>query len=454
VRALVLLSILAVAIALPASPAAIKVPEHYDTLQGAIAAASPGDTVLVGPGTHSGPGNVDLDFGGKDIVLLAPAGPESTVIDCEFSARGLILVSGETRAAVVEGLTIKRGRGSPGAGIRCVGSSPTIRNVILLENWALGWDDRNGGGLACYEASPLLDGVSFLRNEADYGGGMSCWYSSPELTDVSFQDNRASGGGALYSYSSSVVFDGATFEGNEGSWTGGAYLLRSEADIRDARFEGNLSGWNGGGLSCRYGGPIVLTDVAFLENEADREGGGLALDGCLATLTGVTFARNRAGTYGGGATFSGGTVGDLTNVTVVANRAASRAGGICCRASHPSITLSVLCFNGSRDAILCMAGSEPVVSRCVVFGNEMGDGLCGTHSDNLFVDPLFCDMSANDFSLCGNSPCLPDDPGNPWGELVGAHGSGCGDCDSPVECLSWGMVKTLFRDSAPRPRDE
>jgi pectin methylesterase-like acyl-CoA thioesterase len=55
--------------------AAIHVPERHSTIQGAIDAASPGDTVFVAPGTYTGEGNVGLDFGGKDIVLIAPGGP-------------------------------------------------------------------------------------------------------------------------------------------------------------------------------------------------------------------------------------------------------------------------------------------------------------------------------------------------------------------------------------------
>lgn len=453
-RTFVLLLALQVAVGASTSHAALEVPGQYDTLQGAIDAASPGDTVLVGPGTHSGTGNVDLDFGGKDIVLLAPAGPESTIIDCESESRGFTFQSGETPAAVVDGFTIANGRGIRGAGLLCESASPTIRNVVFLENRTGTWSDCRGGAVYCTYGAPIFEGVAFLRNESAYGGGMACWYSSPELTDVSFLDNWTySVGGGLYCYSSSVTLDGVVFEGNETGYAGGgAYLIRCDAEIRGTRFERNLSGWDGAGLDCWDSTPVTLIDAAFLGNSAGREGGGINFDGCPSTLTRVTFARNSAGTYGGAAALSAGTQADLTNVTVVANSASSRGAGICCRASHPSITLSILAFNGERDAILCLAGSDPVVTRCVVFGNEMGDGLCGTHSDNLCVDPLFCDLYVDDLGLCANSPCLPEQPGNPWGEQVGAHGQGCGGCDSPVESVTWGTIKAMFLTGARRPQ--
>ncbi|MCK4680296.1 T9SS type A sorting domain-containing protein, partial [bacterium] len=42
---------------------------------------------------------------------------------------------------------------------------------------------------------------------------------------------------------------------------------------------------------------------------------------------------------------------------------------------------------------------------------------------NFSLDPLFCDAGNGDFTLAGDSPCLP--PNNSCGVLIGAHGQGC-----------------------------
>jgi hypothetical protein len=34
---------------------------------------------------------------------------------------------------------------------------------------------------------------------------------------------------------------------------------------------------------------------------------------------------------------------------------------------------------------------------------------------------------------------------NPWGVLIGAHGEGCSPCTSPVERVSWGQIKAMYR---------
>ena len=62
---------------------------------------------------------------------------------------------------------------------------------------------------------------------------------------------------------------------------------------------------------------------------------------------------------------------------------------------------------------------------------------------SLFEDPLFCGLAENNYTLCANSPCLPD--GNDWGVQIGAHDEGCDACDSPVELTSWGAIKALYR---------
>ena len=58
----------------------------------------------------------------------------------------------------------------------------------------------------------------------------------------------------------------------------------------------------------------------------------------------------------------------------------------------------------------------------------------------LWVQKGFWD---GDLTLCGNSPCLPAN--NPWGVLIGAHDWSCGICASPVERVSWGQIKALYR---------
>jgi hypothetical protein len=89
-------------------------------------------------------------------------------------------------------------------------------------------------------------------------------------------------------------------------------------------------------------------------------------------------------------------------------------------------------FRGVGITLVGQAGA----SSTTIDMNAGGDSLPGDSGDNLFTDPLLCDVYHDDFTLCENSPCVADN--NAWGEPVGAHGIGCGNCDSPVEAMSWG----------------
>ena len=95
-----------------------RVPADYPTIQSAIDASAPYDTIVVAPGTYSGEGNINIEFFGKPLTVRSESGPEVTVIDCEYEpdSRGFRLTSSEDCgvADAIIGFTIKR---APGYGI-------------------------------------------------------------------------------------------------------------------------------------------------------------------------------------------------------------------------------------------------------------------------------------------------------------------------------------------------
>ena len=68
------------------------VPEEYATIQEAIDASTPHDTVTVAPGTYL----ERIDYGGKSIVVRSAQGPEVTAIDGQYE--GLVVDFGEGNA--------------------------------------------------------------------------------------------------------------------------------------------------------------------------------------------------------------------------------------------------------------------------------------------------------------------------------------------------------------------
>jgi predicted outer membrane repeat protein len=222
---------------IPALADTLGVPGQFRTIQAALNAAHPGDIVLVAPGTYQGPGNTDLDFAGKAVTLRGDGGPGACIIDCNATPsdprRGLTFHSGETRASILDGFTIRRGATLPGAvldihngaGILINSvSSPTIRNCIIENNHAACW----GGGIMSNSGSPLFQNCIVRGNSSDDdGGGVFCWTSgNPVFVNCTFSGNnaRASGGG-LIAMEGTLTITNCTITNNTAGYCGGVYAF-------------------------------------------------------------------------------------------------------------------------------------------------------------------------------------------------------------------------------------
>jgi hypothetical protein len=430
----------------PSSAATLRVPGQFPAIQPALNAATPGDTVLVGPGTYSGPLNRGLDFIGKDLVLCSEAGAELTIIDCDGVDRGFYFHSNETSAAVLDGFTVREGNGTP----------------------------NGGGGLIEY-SSPTIQNSRFIEND---DSGISCAYSTVELTNLTFEGNSDSWfGGGIYAYESSMALVNSRFVGNYAGYGGGGlHASRSEVHIEGCEFSGNNAGVSGGGLSAVNGGHLAvlgasflsntawegagaiigvaadLTNVRFQENSSQVEGSALrVVDTALVTVSASSFVRNH--TYHTGAAIH---VRDdaglsLLGCTLTENTATieSEIGGISLVSETPSrIERTVIAFHEGAGIYQSPWVPAPQVLCCDVFANAFGNYTGGLADQtglngNISLDPRFClDLNAAlPYGLSEDSPCLPE--ANACAALIGAFGLGCPTTGTTQE-KSWGSIKSLY----------
>ncbi len=144
----------------------------FTTIQDAIDFAGPGATIELGNGAFQGTGNKNLRFYGKPLTLRSQSGrPDSCFVDCEGSGRGLYFRDGEGPDTIVEGIGVRAasltGTGR-GAGVACIASSPTLRNLLIAGCSAEG----NGGGVYAAGGTPSLEGCTVAMNVAASGGGV------------------------------------------------------------------------------------------------------------------------------------------------------------------------------------------------------------------------------------------------------------------------------------------
>lgn len=458
---------LIVALALPASALSevVHVPGDAPTIQEGLNMASAGDTVLVAPGTYAGALNRDLDFSGTNAILCSSGGADATTIDCEGQGRGLRFHSGEDTTCVVRGFSIIGGLAENGGGVIIEGeSSPVIEDCIFRDCVAA----TAGGAVYCSSdyARVRLRRCSFHGNaaELDRGGGVFCMGGGLQLSDCVFSENNAANsGGAVYSgeFWYPVTIVRCAFESNSTQWNGGAVFTESFISdsrspssfggdapsrmpllLEDCEFLDNTAGRLGGAV-CLWGGglgaSVDIINCRFARNSAER-GGAVADESGLGSLIGCVFSRNSAETGGALNVRNWGPL-FFESCTFSFNEASS-GSAIDCGRFHRTLTNLIIAFSSGGEAVVC-SGDPPLLTHSVVYGNTHGDSLCCDMSDNLFVDPLFCDAALDDLTLCANSSCLPDS--NAWGELVGAMGKGCGPCDSAVQAHSWGAIKARYR---------
>ena len=265
--------------------AELTVPGDYTTIQSAINAASPGDTVIISPGTYSGDGNCNISFSGKDITVRS-IDPndwgvvESTVIDCNGQSIGFAIDAN----VIIDGLTITRGYNPNGGGgiwilnIKC---APLIRNCDIRDNSSGG----GGGIISSSSSTPTIIGCRIRNNHApsSYGGGINCingW-----IIDCNISGNSAIRGGGIYTSGSTKItrtfITGNIASGAPSPYGGGIYGNSGTVDINNSIVAGNFAQGNGGGI-YRNTASMTISNCTVASNVAGGLGGGVYTSGSPA----------------------------------------------------------------------------------------------------------------------------------------------------------------------------
>ena len=225
------------------------VPKEHRTLQAAIDAAAPGDTLWVSAGTYRGPFTLK-----KPLTLFADAGPESTILDGGDSVR-VLHIEGVRRGGIF-GFGIRGGKAVAGGGIYALrDTSFAIDYCVFTKNWE--------SAVASWQSQELkIANCQFTEN---LGSAVQFHQSTGFVLSCQFTRNKGAGGGALY-------------------------LERSEllAPLRNCRFEENRAERTMGGAILADSSRLTLGQSSFLRNSSLVAGGAVA-GGGTAVGGGVGF---------------------------------------------------------------------------------------------------------------------------------------------------------------------
>jgi len=177
------------------------------SIQDAVNAAKPGDTIVVPPGFYFG----GIDFKGKDITLQSTSGAASTIIDGNRS-NAITVGPGGT----IKGFTITNSAAYFGAAIAVGGVGTRISENIFDGNQA--FVGGAGGAIDGNGASPIIEKNIFRNNTCDnqWTAGVISFVngSSPQIINNIFENNSCRGINLTLPAGNSPLVMNNTFFGN------------------------------------------------------------------------------------------------------------------------------------------------------------------------------------------------------------------------------------------------
>ncbi len=239
-----------------------------------------------------------------------------------------------------------------------------------------------------------------------------------------------------------TVVRGFTIRNGENTSGGGGIRITNASPTIEGCTFISCSTTQSGGAVYLSGSSSTVSDCVFRWNGAQTRGGALYSNLSSTLITGCLFDENMVapGSSGGAAVYCRNGSETITSCTVVENGLNQIYVD-----DDSGVTIShCVIANGSEGVGVAATGASiATVTRCVLFGNPGGDPPECDHDEIIYQDPLFCDDAADNYTLCDDSSAVAYN--NMWNELLGAYGSSCEPCGTPVEDVTWGVIKALFR---------
>ena len=353
-----------------ATAADIHVPAEQSTIQQGIAAANPGDRVLVAPGTYA----EHIDFVGKDIVVESTGGAAVTTIDGTYSGIVATFAHGESPAAVLRGFTITRGA----AGVKFYGP-------------------HDGGGIRIVsQSSPTIESNDIHHNLAHTGGGIYVSYSSPVIRDNLIHDNRC----------------------NHGDWGGGIFVSDSGSPEIDHNLIHHNRAQYGAGLAIHgFGGMPKISRNVITFNQASADGGGIEAWLNARFVDNLVHDNEAPSGAAAGVVLALGLGHDDAYMEFINNTFADNHGDdlhVDVRGGRVVFLDTIVRTSGGTSSIACAQSGAVTFDRSLVFATNGAQitGNCDVAAGGLLeVDPMFVGAGhPHPYVLGDGSPAI--DAGN------------------------------------------
>jgi hypothetical protein len=341
---------------------------------------------------------------------------------------------------------------SPGGSIQAAITSASPRDTVLMAN---GYYTESGiqmkAGVTLTSAggdtsSVIIDAIpacACVLYIVDCG-------DTTHLSGFTLSTGFGTNGGGIMMSNSSPVIENVRVFGCMADHGAGIYLTNSSPTLTNCLLDQNLAFVNGGNLACFSGSDPDVVDCTMMHGTAGERGSSLFCDDSSPTITETSVCAGSASGLGDGIFCTNGAAPTLTNVTFMECQSLNDGQCVYLELSAAPTFLNC-CFTSSGLLAPSLvhgadASIAPTFSNCNVWGFNSPPLYSGTipnqtGSDyNINADPLYCSNTYCDAWVDAASPHLPEN--NDAGLLIGRYGEGC---DSPVEAISWGAIKAMYR---------
>ncbi len=228
----------------------------YVTIQAAVSAAAPNDTINVMEGTYIE--NVTI----STTLTIRGTGAGSTIID--GNANGTVLIIRPGIVVTMTDLGITNGLAISAPGIFNQGTL-FLDNTIISNNKAVCCTSKDGGGIhnaefsiATIKNSIIMSNTALNKGGGIYNAGMMAVYN----TDI--HHNQGLNGGGIYNRAGTITIDNSVTRHNSGN--GGGIVTTGLMTVTNSTISGNYGGIVGGVRTQVGVTTLIHSTIAFNES--------------------------------------------------------------------------------------------------------------------------------------------------------------------------------------------
>ncbi len=280
-------------------PTVVSTGIDYPTIRDAVNNAAVGDTILLDPGTYTGPDNTNIELT-QDLTIIGSTDSLNPSIINAGSLDNIFIIDPDI-TITLEYITFENGYNNTGGAIYNQGNL-IIENCTFNDNQAI----NDGGAIYNDYIGTLTEsGSTFTYNGAYYGGAI---YNDGTVTEsvATLSHNKANEGGAIYNDMDGTITDTSSiFTYNTAYNNGGAIYNNGALTETKGIFNSNYANIDGGAIYNDEDGTLTEKNGVFNYNIANGEsghGGAISNEGAL-TESNSNFAGNTA-YYQGGAIYN------------------------------------------------------------------------------------------------------------------------------------------------------